>query len=178
MIQVANWTLINRKASPSGRQNTTKNINTLVIVRNAVDIGKFWQIYSLQLNRYFSVWLQWEQKFSCTFFCGLIVDRKYTSACWSRSGYQREERSKIIWVLGEVAIHCGAQGKFVFRLMFDKKDLFQSIPNSEERTDFTLGIPSVKHSCSILSADFSVFNHINTLAAVYVHTSMKHLIHT
>lgn len=59
----------------------------------------------------------------------------------------------------------GPQERFVFRLLFNKRDLFSlSVPNSEESTAFTLGpsftFPphSVKHSYSILSADLSVFD--------------------
>lgn len=94
-------------------------------------------------------------------------------------------RSQLIRVLSEVAIHRGAQRRFVFRLMFNKKDLFSlRVPNSQERVDSTLGSsfplppPSIKHSWSILSADFSIFTHVNTLAAVYAHTSRKRLSHT
>lgn len=85
-----------------------------------------------------------------------------------RSGH----RSHTLW----------GPGKVFFRLLFNKRDLFYlSVPNSEEWTDFTLGssftLPphSVKHSCSILSADLSILTQINTPAAVYANTSAKSL---
>lgn len=58
--------------------------------------------------------------------------------------------------------------------MFDKKDLFQSIPNSEKRGQ-TSPWESPLLDTHVLS---SLQTHINTLAAADVHTSMKRLIHT
>lgn len=129
-----------------------------------------------------SEWLQWDRKVEQTFLGGLTVDCNYMSACWSGSACQRGEHLKIICVQATGAIHRGAQARFVFRLLFNKSDLFSlSVPNSEGQTDFTLGpsftLPphSVKHSYSILSADFSILTHVNTPAAVYANTSAKSL---
>lgn len=106
-----------------------------------------------------SEWLQWDLKVEQTLLGGLIVDCNYMSACVR----ERSTHKSYEFIQAAGAIHRGAQARFVFRMLFNKRDLFSlSVPNSEEWTEFTLRpsftFPphSVKHSYSILSADFPI----------------------
>lgn len=90
--------------------------------------------------------LQWDLKTGQTLSGGLIVDCNYMSACWSGSVRKGSTHKSYAFRLQE---H-GAQARFVFCLLFNKRDLFSlSIPNSEEWTAFNLG-PLPSHSVTLI----------------------------